>query len=208
MNKKIKNMNTKHILLAVACAGLATSLHANTVTFDSTVFGTGDLGGPSETFNSGGVSLTIATTDGTTHLYGKVTSGNPGETGLGINAGLDFEVTSGIGLNITVPTLGLVSLSFGSVQANENVKLTDSNGILGSGVTLSGDINSLASFNASSLPATDVITVFATGSATGADVLLDTVVANAPTVPDGGTTVALLGAALTMLGLVRRKLVA
>ena len=208
---KLKNMK-KNLLMALAFAGLATSLHANTVTFDSTVWGTsGDLGVSSQTFSSGGVNLNISTTTSaaggptsTAHLYAK--NGGGDETGLGVTPAAEFEINPTIGLTILVPSGGLLSLTLGSVQSGEaaTVFWGTSFGATTFGfplVTANGPVN------VSSVPAGDYITIYGSGIG-GQNVLLDTVVANGPSVPDGGTTLAMLGGALTVLGLVRRKLVA
>ena len=208
---KLKYMKT-NLLLALAFAGLATSLQANTVTFDSTVWGTGgDLGVSSQTFSSGGVSLNISTTTSggggptsTAHLYAK--NGGGDETGLGVIPATDFEINPTIGLTILVPSGGLLSLSIGSVQATEAATIFwgTTFGATTFGLPL---VTANGPVNVSSIPAGDYITIYGSGIA-GQNVLLDSVVANGPSVPDGGTTLAMLGGALTMVGLIRRKLVA
>jgi hypothetical protein len=208
---KLKNMK-KNLLLALAFAGLATSLQANTVVFDSTVWGTsGDLGVSSQTFNSGGVSLNISTTSSgaggpasSAHLYAK--NGGGDETGLGVIPAPEFEINPDTGLTILVPSGGLLSIFLGSVQSGEaaTVFWGTTFGATTFGFPL---VTSNGSVNVSSVPAGDYITIYGSGIG-GQNVLLDTVVANGPSVPDGGTTLAMLGSALTVLGLARRKLVA
>jgi hypothetical protein len=192
----------KNLILALACAGLATSLHANSFTFNN--FGSGDLGAGAQTFSStpAGLTLTV-TTDPANHLFGKTGGGD--ETGLGLTGTADNEITPTTWISLTVPTGYSLNLVFlGSVQAGEKAFIY-SGTTAGAQTTLLHTSVGDDSFDVSGV--TGFITIIGGGPG-GANVLLDSVTASTPNVPDGGTTLALLGGALTVLGLVRRKLVA
>ena len=185
----------------MACTLAAAAAGANTITFTFLEDGPGDLGSPTRTFTDSGISLT-ATSSGP-NLYAKTGGGD--ENGLGLLGTLDNEITPKTFIQLTVPTSPISSLKLiflGSVQSGEIADIYFSP-TLGSLGTLIGTVGSDGSFDISAIgPGYIGITGGGTG---GANVLLDSVTA---TIPDGGTTVALLGSALTLLGVFRRKLVA
>jgi hypothetical protein len=202
-------MKNKWFLSALAVIGLGISAQANTVTWSFLENGTGNLGN-SSTFTESGISLTaygFTSANVATALWGK--NDGPGETGLGIASDGDHEINpvSYVQINMT-PLLNstVTSILFGSVQSGETalVYFSSSLGSLGSFL---GTITSDTTFTVPLADLNGYIGVTAGGSNTGNDpnVLISTLSATVP-VPDGGTTVALLGGALLGLGLLKRKL--
>lgn len=197
-------MKHKTLLSILACAGLTMAAQANTVTFNS--FGSGDLGSGAKTFTSGGIGLTITPSPGQ-DLYGKTSGGD--ETGLGLSGTAQNEITSSTYIALTVPTVPVSDLHllfFGSVQTGEiaNVYFSTTLGDTSPGAFLGQVVGADGSFDVSGH--TSGYIMITGGGTGGANVLLDSVTAT--TIPDGGTTVALLGFALTALAVGRRKLVA
>jgi hypothetical protein len=189
------------MMVAGACMAFALATQANTVTFTFQENGPGTLGA-SSTFTESGISLTATAQAGQT-LYAKNQGGD--ETGLGLTDEEDHEIDGSHFLQLTVPTSPVTSLKLiflGSVQSGELAKIYFSStlGTLGSQI---GTVSSDGSFDISALgPGYIGITGGGTG---GANVLLNSLTVE--TVPDCGSTVALLGAGLTCIGMLRRKLV-
>ena len=212
-------MNNQRFFAALAAMGFAVSVQANTATItfqeNDSPANTSTTLGTTSTFTDGGASLMAAGfgPGGPVDLYAKYTSGDPSETGLGLvnDPSGEHEIIPGSFIQLTVPpspagsTLELIIA--GSVQSTESalVKFTTTAGSFG-GTTIVGTAG----------PGTDqvkfIIGALGNGysdiSAGSGNVLLDSATILLPTVPDGGTTVAMLGGALTLLGLARRKLIA
>ena len=197
----MKNLINTKLLAGITCLALTAGYQANAATFTFLEDGTGDLGSPTATFTEDGISLT-ATSSGP-NLFAKTGGGD--ETGLGLAGTSDNEITSSTFIQLTVPTVPVSSLQLlflGSVQSGEMAQIYFSTtlGTLGS---LIGTVNADGSFDVSGLGPGYI--GIAGGGTGGANVLLDSVTA---TIPDGGTTVVLLGSSLTALGFMRRKLLA
>ena len=192
-------------LAAAIAAGLATQAKAVSFTFQENGSNL-DLG-PTSTFTSGGFSLTASgflTAGGTTNLFAKNLGGT--ETGLGTVSDPtgQHEITTANFVQLTLPTtppsnFSMVLLT--SVQTGESAKVffTTTPGTL-AGATLIGTVSDA---NGSiSIPAGDQ-TGFIDVTAGAANVLLEGAEITT-TVPDGGSTVALLGVALTAVEGARR----
>ena len=209
-------MKTNTLLTTLAVVGLAVAAQATPVTFDFQQFGNNVNLGTSKTFSSGSASISaygFASSGGlATDLFAKYTLGDPGETGLGIVSdptgnteiwGTTFvQLHSAIGL----PT---INISFGSTTAGEVAEIYYSTtlGVLG---TLLTTFTAGGSYDIAADKQLGYISLKAGGS-TGSgvpNVLLTGATVNTPTAPDGGSTIMLMGAALTAAGMIRRKLVA
>ena len=117
----------------------------------------------------------------------------------------DHEITSAAWVQLDVSQLlgsSLATIFLSSVQSGETAKIwfSDASGTLG---TLISTIAADGSLDITSYLSHRYIDV----TAGSGNVLIASLAATAPSrVPDGGTTVAMLGGALTALGLIRRKL--
>ena len=202
-------MNKNKILTALAIVGFTAAAQATPVTFTFLENGANTALGSSSTFLSGGASMTAYASPGQT-LYAK--DGGAGEQGLGITSdptgnneiwGSTFIQLLALG---GLPTL---NISFGSTDNGEIANIYSST-VLGSLGTLIGSVNSNTTFNIASIYQNTYIAVAAGGNAEDGvpNVLLATATVNTATAPDGGTTIAMLGAALSAASLIRRKLVA
>jgi len=193
--------------LAAIGAGLATQAKAVNFTFQEN--GSNIDLGPTSTFTSGGFSLTASgflTAGGTTNLFAKDLGGT--ETGLGTTSDPSgqHEIVTTNFVQLTLPTappsnFSMVLLT--SVQTGESAQVffTTTPGTL-AGATLIGTVSNA---NGSiSIPAGDQ-TGFIDITAGAANVLLAGAQITT-SVPDGGSTVALLGVALTAVEGVRRIL--
>ena len=193
-------MKIQKLILSLLLMGFAIAAQANTVLFTFLENGMGDLG-PSSTFVKGGISLTAFASPGQ-DLFAKMAGGD--ETGLGIASDPDHEINPNTFIQLKVPTIPLSSLQMiflGSVQSGESAEVywSPTLGTLGS--TLIGTLTGDGFIDISGYNTSGYIGVTA---GTG-NVLIDGVTATAE-VPDSGTTVVLLGCALTALSLARRKL--
>jgi hypothetical protein len=147
--------------------------------------------------------------DNSKNHYKRVAEADGGdESGLGMFDEEDHEIDGSHFVQLGLPTspvTTLKSITFGSVQAGEQAKIYVSNA-LGDLGTLFATITTDATVDVSGLPAGSFINISG-GGAGGADILIDSLVVDLQ-VPDGGTTLVMLGGALTVVGIVRRKLVA
>ncbi len=203
-------MKTNTLLTTLAVVGFAVVAQATPVSFTFLENGPGLLGN-SSTFNSGGASLTaygFASSGGpATALFAKNQGGD--ENGLGIASdptgnteiwGSSFiQLHAGGGL----PT---INITMGSTTGGEIAEVYYS-ATLG---TLGSLITSFSANGQYDIPLAyqgGYISVKAAGSTSSGvpNVLLNGATLNAP---DGGSTIMLMGAALTAAGLIRRKLVA
>jgi hypothetical protein len=205
-------MKSNWFLTMTACVGFAAAAHATDVTITFLENGLGDLGSGAKTFTDGGASITAQgfSASGPVDLWAKQ-SGDPAETGLGLaNDPTDHEIFPGSFIQLTVPpgpagsTLKLVVT--GSIQSGEGalVWFGTTSGTIGlTPVPPAGGVSGdQQTFN---IPAGDQ-SGFIDITASAGNILLDSAVVTVPNVPDGGLTIALLGGALTALGLARRKL--
>jgi len=195
-------MKIKNLLAVAALVGLGMSAQAVTITFLEN--GVNTTVGSSSTFTVGSASLTAYASPGQV-LYAK--SQGVGETGLGINSDPtgDHEIYGSTFIQLLSSTSGfaVTSITLGSTSDGEvsSIYYSTTLGVLG---TLIGSTTSNSTILISSLYQNGYLGVAASGP-TGANVLLGPVTG---TVPDGGTTVAMLGFGLTAVGLLRRKLAA
>jgi len=201
-------MKIKSFLTAVALLGLGVSAQATLVTFNFLENGQNINLGNSSIFTESGISVTaygFTTANVATALYAK--NGGAGEMGLGIASDSDHEINANTYVQLNVKTLinsTLSALFFGSVQSGEtaNIYFSSTLGTLGAFI---GSVTSDSTFDITPY-LNGYIGVTATGvqGYNDPNVLIGTLTAN---VPDSGTTVAMLGGALTALGFIRRKLV-
>jgi len=195
------------IIIALAGIALAGQASAAAINFNFQENGSNlDLGATS-TFTESGFSLTASgflTAGGTTHLFSKNLGGT--ETGLGTTTDPtgQHEITTANFIQLTLPTtppsnFSMVLLT--SVQTGEQAKVffTTTAGSL-AGATLIGTVT--GSNGSITIPAGDQ-TGFIDITAGAANVLLAGAQIST-SVPDGGSTVALLGLALTAVEGVRR----
>ena len=204
-------MKSKLVVVTLGWMGVALATHAGTLTFTFLENGPNlDLGNTS-TFTEGGTSLMASgfTAAGSpSDLFSKFTSGNPGETGLGmvVDSGNDHEIDPAHFIQLDMSNLkgtASSSLWLGSVQSGESgvVYATMTPGSL-VGATAIGTLTSDGSLNITSwVNAGDFIDI----TAGSQNVVISSLTATSRDVPDTGSTVLLLGAALSGLGLVRRK---
>jgi hypothetical protein len=199
------------IIMALAGLGVALSTHANAVTLTYNFLENGSNAGLGATsiFTEGGFSLTangFLTAGGPTGLYAK--SLGVGETGLGTTSDPsgEHEIVTTNFVQLTLPTsppstFGMVLLA--SVQEGEQAKVyfTTTPGTL-TGATLIGTVTN--SDGSITVPAGDQ-TGFIDITAGAANVLLEGATITT-SVPDGGSTIALLGVALGGIEGVRRML--
>jgi len=197
------------IIMALAAIGAGLATQAKAVNFTFQENGSNIDLGPTSTFTSGGFSLTASgflTAGGTTNLFAKDLGGT--ETGLGTvsDPSGQHEIVTTNFVQLTLPTtppsnFSMVLLT--SVQPGESAQVffTTTPGTL-AGATLIGTVSNA---NGSiSIPAGDQ-TGFIDITAGAANVLLAGAQITT-SVPDGGSTVALLGVALTAVEGVRRIL--
>jgi hypothetical protein len=200
------------IIMALAGLGVALATHANAVTLTYNFLENGSNAGLGATsiFTEGGFSLTangFLTAGGSTGLYAK--SLGVGETGLGTTSDPsgDHEIVTTNFVQLTLPTsppstFNMILLA--SVQEGEQAKVffTTTPGTL-TGATLIGTVTN--SDGSITVPAGDQ-TGFVDITAGAANVLLEGATITTPSVPDGGSTIALLGVALGGIEGVRRML--
>ena len=205
-------MKSNTLLATLAVAGLAVAAQATPVTFTFLENGPGNLGN-SATFTEGSASLTaygFASTGVATALFAKNAGGDENGLGIASDPTADNEIwgTTFIQLHANggLPT---ISVTLGSTTDGEvaNIYYSATLGTLG---TLIGSLSADGDFSILSAYQNGYIGIQAGGStASGVpNVLLDSATLDIPSAPDGGTTIALLGAALTAAGMIRRKLVA
>ncbi len=193
-------MKIKNLFAITALVGFGITAQAVTLNYTFQENGLGTLGS-SSTFTEGGFSITATGINDT--LYAK--SAGASETGLGMTKDADHEITSAAWVQLDVSQLlgsSLATIFLSSVQSGETAKIwfSDASGTLG---TLISTIAADGSLDITSYLSHRYIDV----TAGSGNVLIASLAATAPSrVPDGGTTVAMLGGALTALGLIRRKL--
>ena len=194
-------MKIKSILAVAAVAGLCAGVQAATINYTFMENGQNVTLGSSSVFTVGGVSITAYGVGDT--IYAK--NSGPGETGLGFTHDLDHEISGEGFIQLDISQLinsTLATIFISSVQVNEAGDIFYSD-ILGSqGSYIGSVVNADGSYDITSYLSHRYINV----SGSAGNVLIAGLTANVPSVPDGGTTVAMLVAALTALGLVRRKL--
>lgn len=206
---------TKFVMAAIAGVGMAMAAQANTVTWTFMENGVNANLGPTSAFLEGGytISATGYTLGGTqVDLFSK--NSGPGETGLGIanpnDVGLDNEIDNAhfVQLDLSEIQAALAAgVGIGSVQLHEDGAIygSDTAGSIGTElayVTSNGSINILPW-----LTGYKYINVGVAQEATlqTANVVLTSLTADMPNVPDGGSTVMLLGMALSGMGLFFRR---
>jgi VPDSG-CTERM motif len=188
------------IIIALGGIGVMLAGQANAVTFTFQENGSNVNLGATSIFSQGGLSLTASgflTAGGSTALYAK----NLGfaETGLGLarDPSGDNEITTDDFVQLTLPTTPPSTLNMvvaASVQPGESalVYFTTISGSL-TGATLIGTITTEG--GSITIPAGDQIG-FLDITAGSHNVLLKSVTFTPTTVPDTGSTLALLGMAL------------
>jgi hypothetical protein len=186
-------MKNKTLLTALAIVALGVSAQATTITFMEN--GSNLNLGPTATFGG----LIAANASPGENLFSK--SSGPGETGLGIASDIDHEINGNNFVQVkAINGFILDSLIFlGSVQQGETATIWYSlvQGVLGV------QIGSLAADGSFSIAG--YTGGYIGVSAGKGNVILESVSGH---VPDGASTMLLLGSALTGLGLLKRKLVA
>ena len=190
------------ILTTLAVVGLAVAAQATPVTFTFQENGSQVNLGNQSTFTSGGVSIT-AYADGNGSLWAKLLGG---ESGLGLTSDTSGqnEITVGHFIQLGLPTTPITTLSLvflTSITSGEraDVYFSNTKGTLGG---LIGSVTSNTSFDVSAYTSGYI------GISAGiGNVLVESLTADLRT-PDGGSTMLLMGSALTAIGLIRRKLVA
>ena len=194
------------ILTPLAVVGLAVAAQATPVTFTFQENGSEVNLGATSTFTSGGVSITAYADPGGS-LWAKLRSG---ESGLGLTSDVSGqdEITPGHFIQLGLPTTPITSLQLlflESVTGGETALIYYST-VLGTLGTLVGTVNnSGGSFDVSAYTAGYI--GISSGTGGGQNVLVESLTADLRT-PDGASTMLLMGGALTVLGLVRRKLTA
>ena len=201
-------MKNNWVLTMTACIGFAAAAHANDVTIDFQNNGTGNLGVTTDTFSDNGASIVASgfSASGPVNLWVKNAGGD--ETGLGLaNDTVDHEILPGSFIQLTLPpgppgsTLKLVVT--GSIQALEQVEVFSGPN---AGVLNSTPVGSQVGGETATFTIAPGTTGFIDITSGTGNVLLDSAVVTVPNVHDGGLTIALLGGALTALGVARRKL--
>jgi hypothetical protein len=198
-------MKIKNILAITALVGLGVSAQATIITFQEN--GSSTPLGSSSTFTEGSASLTAYASPGAI-LYAK--SDGAGETGLGIQSDPsgDHEIWGQTFVQLLSSTLtpggfDVTSLGLSSVQFPDVAGIYFSlvQGVLGVQI---GTLPADGSFSILSIYQNGYIGV----AAVPGNVVLASATGNSVTVPDGGTTVAMLGLGLAAVSLLRRKLAA
>lgn len=194
----------KSFLAVVAVIALGTVAQATPVTFTFLENGGNVNLGTSSTFTEGSSQLEAwALGSAPGDLYAKNHGGDENGLGLTSDPTHDNEITAGqfvqvLGLN----GFDITSITIGSDTPPDGAAIYWSSTAGTGGLHLIGDFFSDQSVNVSAF-AGDYITM----GATGGNVLFDSAT-GVQTVPDGGSTVLLLGSVLTGLGLIKRKLMA
>lgn len=197
-------MKKNTLLTTLAVVGLAVAAQATPVSFNFQENGSNIGLGSSSTFTESGISINAYADAGGT-LFAK-NQGLGGEIGLGLTSDptAQNEISNGHFIQLGLPTSPVTSLSLvflNSVQSGETATIYYST-TLGSLGSLIGTLTSDTSFDVSAYS-----TGFIGISAGTGNVLLESLTVDAR-LPDGGSTVLLMGAALTAAGMIRRKLVA
>lgn len=200
-------MKLKSLVSSLAVLGLfSASAMAAPIVFDFSPSAPQGAFGTSQDFTAGGYTITaygfVAATGAATNLYHKYTSGVPAETGLGISADGDHEIPPTYFVQLDVQNLiaaGFTSMTFklGSLQGGEQANIFGDTtlGTFGDGSLLS-TLTGLPVEQTVSLALTSRYFNITGGGSSGADPVLESVAVEAPSVPDSGSTVAMLGASL------------
>jgi hypothetical protein len=189
----------KSILAAIAVVALGTAVQATPITFQEN--GSNTSLGTSSVFAGEVEAWALGSNPG--NLYAKNHGGD--ETGLGLTSDKtgDNEITPGTYIQILgLSGFTLTSLAIGSDTPPDGAVLYYSSTSGLGGLHVIGSYSSDQTVSLSAY-AGDYITI----GASAGNVLLDGVV-GFQSVPDGGSTVLLLGSVLTGLGLIKRKLMA
>jgi hypothetical protein len=194
-------MKIKTLLTGLAAATLAVSVQAITIDFQSN--GSNLSLGTSSVFSFTGGSVTAYASAGGGNLYAK--SQGAGEIGLGLTSDPtgNNEVWGNYFIQIKATTaISQIGISSDTVNDIAYIYASGAYGSLGT------FLFSTAADGVFAIP-----TAYQTGyfinvaeGPGGGNVLLASVTANTPSVPDGGSTLMLLGSALAGLSLIRRKL--
>ncbi len=195
-----------------ACLALASTVRANPITWTFLEHGHNVLLGNSSVFTESGFSLKAYGYSKVPYrpspLFAKFTSGDPGETGLGMRSDLggEHEIDNNhfvqIDSVITPAGARVGSIGIGSVQLKEDAGIYGSNvlGVLGTWLattSVDGSVD-LASW----VGHYRYFGVTDTGKAKKGNVLITSLTAYRT--PDGGATALLLGFALLGLGMAAR----
>jgi hypothetical protein len=194
----------KSILAAIAVIALGTAVQATPVTFTFLENGNNVNLGTSSTFTQGGSQLEAwALGSAPGDLYAKNHGGDENGLGLTSDPTGDNEITKGQYVQILgLAGFDITSIAIGSDTPPDGATIYWSSTAGLGGLHLITTLSADGSVNLSAF-AGDYITV----GASAGNVLLDSAT-GVQTVPDGGSTVLLLGSVLTGLGLIKRKLMA
>ena len=194
----------KTILTAIAAIALGTAAQATPVTFTFLENGGNTSLGTSSIFTQNGSQIEAwALGSGAGNLYAKNHGGDENGLGLTSDPTHDNEITAGKYIQILgLSGFDITSIIIGSDTPPDgaNIYWSTSSGLGGLHLITSLFANGPVDLSAY---AGDYITI----GASGGNVLLDSAT-GIQTVPDGGSTVLLLGSVLTGLGLIKRKLMA
>lgn len=201
-------MKKTSLLLAAVVIALGAQAKATDITFNFQENGSNVALGPVNNFTESGFTLTASgffKAGGPTTLYAKNLGGD--EVGLGLthDPSTQNEITTDDFIQLTLPTTPPSTATMAllaSVQVGEQA-LVFFNTVPGTlaGAVLIGTITNAD--GSVTIPAGDQ-TGFIDVTAGAGNVLLAGFTVTTPSVPDGGTTLMLLGSALGGLGLVRR----
>ena len=197
----------KILLTAVGVIALGAAVQATPITFTFLENGDNVNLGTSSTFTQSGSQVEAwALGANAGDLYAKNHGGDENGLGLTSDPSGDHEITAGTYVQILgLGGFTLSSISIGSDTPPDGAAVYWSTTEGTGGLHLIGDFGSDQTVNVSAW-GSDYITL----GATAGNVLLDGAIGTQPvtTVPDGGSTVLLLGSVLTGIGLITRKLMA
>ena len=208
VDQTIINTMNKIILSTLAAVAMGVTAQAAPVTFNFLENGTGNLGS-SSTFTQNGLQIEAWALPTGQKLYAKNEGGTENGLGIASDPNGDHEIYPGTYVQLFgLSGVDLLTLTIGSLQKGEvaDIYASSSVGTIGTLIgSLSGNnAGSDQTFNLAAW-AGDYITLGAAGTG-GQDVLVTSVTAVAPSVPDGASTMMLLGGVLTGFGLIKRKL--
>jgi opacity protein-like surface antigen len=194
----------KSLLAAIAVLALGTAAQATPITFTFQENGHNTALGSSSTFTEGSSQIeawALGANPG--NLYAKFQGGDENGLGLTSDPTHDNEITKGSYIQLLgLAAFDITSILIGSDTPPDGAQIYYSSTAGLGGLHLITTLTADGSVDLSAY-AGDYITV----GASAGNVLIDSVT-GVQGVPDGGSTVLLLGSVLTGLGLIKRKLMA